>query len=179
MKNRMLVPMLAGALTASALIFGWYGVIASPVLASQPAESRPPGQPEPFVTEPERSLIAAINRREKELDAREEALRAKEARLESIKADIDARTTELRKVHQDIESMVRRINEAREERIRRIVKIYETMNPEEAAPRLEGLDKEMAVMILSSMSEKKAAKLLEFVNVDKAVELSRMFRSKK
>lgn len=179
MKNRVLVQMLAGVFTAFVLIFGWYGVIASPVLASQPAEGGAPGQPEPFVTAPERSLIAAINRKEKELEAREEALRAKEARLEAIKADMEARSAELRKVHQDIEAMVRKINEAREERIRRIVKIYETMNPEEAAPRLEGLDNDMAVMILSSMNEKKAAKLMEFVSVDKAVELSRMFRAKK
>lgn len=179
MKNRILVPALAGALLASAVILGWHGGAAPLALADQAAEGRPPGQPEPFVSGTERSLLAAVNRKEKELEAREEGLRTKEARLDAIRADIEARTAELRKVHEGIESMVRKINEAREERIRKIVKIYETMNPEEAAPRIEGLDKDMAVMILSTMNEKKAAKILEFVNVEKSVELSRMFRSKK
>lgn len=179
MKNRVLVPALAGAFLATALAFGWHWVAASPVLAGQTVESMPQGQPEPFVTGSERSLMAAINRKEKELDAREESLRSSEARLDAIRADIEARTAELRKVHKDIEAMVMRINEAHEEKIRRIVKIYETMNPEEAAPRIEGLEKEMAVMILSTMNAKKAAKILEFVDVQKSVELSRMFRSGK
>lgn len=127
----------------------------------------------------ERGLISSIARRQKELDEKEEALRVKEERLEAIKADIDSRIEELNRTHSKIDAALKKIDEINGERIKRIVKIYESMNPEDAAPRLEKLSEDMAVMILASVSERKAAKILGFVDPGKSAKLSQALRVKK
>ncbi|MBI5469273.1 MAG: hypothetical protein HY891_09090, partial [Deltaproteobacteria bacterium] len=87
--------------------------------------------------EDEKGLLASIKRRQKELDDREEELKAREERIEIIKKDIDARIRELEKVRSEIEAFAVKIDDADKDRVRRLVKIYESMNPEEAAQRLE------------------------------------------
>lgn len=128
--------------------------------------------------EKERGILAAVNRKEKELEAREEELRVREERLIELKKDIEARITELNKLHKDMEGFVKKIDEVNDSRVKRLVKIYESMNPEEAATRFEKLSEGMAVMILSSMNEKKAAKILGLVDVDRSVKLSQLLKIK-
>ncbi|MBI5810359.1 MAG: hypothetical protein HZB21_04125 [Deltaproteobacteria bacterium] len=88
--------------------------------------------------EKDRDILAAIDRRQKDLDAREEALNVREERINSLK-----------------------------------------MAPEEVASRIEKLDEAMSVVILSSMSEKKAAKIRGLVSVGKSVSLTRAMKIKK
>lgn len=128
--------------------------------------------------EKERGILAAVNRKEKELEAREEELRVREERLIELKKDIEARITELNKLHKDMEGFVKKIDEVNDSRVKRLVKIYESMDPEEAATRFEKLSEGMAVMILSSMNEKKAAKILGLVDVDRSVKLSQLLKIK-
>lgn len=145
--------------------------------AQKPLQAAPQAQ----VAQPddaEKGLLAALNRKERELAAREEEVVRKEERLNIIKADIEQRISELKKVQENISQLVKKIDEINDERIKRIVKIYESMNPEEAASRIEKLDEEMAVMILASMSERRAAKVLSFVNVAKSAKLSQSLRVK-
>lgn len=177
MKGKILAVILASGAAGFALFSGWYGLSAPLVMASQAAEEK--AAQAPAAAADEKGLLAAINRKEQEVIEREGEVARKEERLNVIKMDIEARLAELRKVRDDIESLVRKINEADNERTKKIVKIYETMSPEEAAARIEGLDKEMAVMILSTMSERKAAKILGLVDVKKSVEFSKDFRIKK
>lgn len=177
MKGKIAAAILAGGAVGFALFSGWYGLSTPVVMASQAVEEKAVKAPAPETAE--KGLLAAINRKEQEIVEREGELLKKEERLNVIKRDIEARLAELKKVHQDIESLVNKINEADDERVKKIVKIYESMSPEEAASRIEGLDKDMAVMILSAMSERKAAKIFGLVDVKKSVELSKDFRIKK
>lgn len=125
----------------------------------------------------ERTMPAAIMRREKELNERDEALRLKEERLTALKADIERKTAELASIHLAIESTVKKIDEESGERVRRIVKIYESMPPEEVAQRIDKLSEHIAVMLLSRMSEKKAAKVLGLVDAEKSVRLTKLLNT--
>lgn len=126
--------------------------------------------------EHEKGLLAAIARRQHELDIREEEIKAREARLASVKTDLDARAAELKKTHADIEASLKKLDEAGTDRAKRLVKIYESMGPEDAAPRLEKLEHDIAVMILATVSEKKAAKILAFIEPARAARLSQAIR---
>ncbi|MBI5491401.1 MAG: hypothetical protein HY893_00550 [Deltaproteobacteria bacterium] len=126
----------------------------------------------------DRALIESVGRRQKELDSREEELKAREERVSAIREDVNARIAELKKVQGSIETLVKKIDEINGERVKRLVKIYESMSPEEAAARIEKLDQDLAVMILASVSEKKAAKILGFVDVAKSVKLSKALQVK-
>lgn len=129
--------------------------------------------------EKEKTLLAAIARRQRELDEREAVIMVEEARLIDIKKDVEKRIEELDRVLEKIETFVQKIDEVSDERLRRVAKIYSSMNPEEAASRIEKIDEKTAVMILATISERQAAKILSFMDVDKSVKLSEELKIRK
>ncbi|MDP2689918.1 MAG: hypothetical protein Q8P48_07375, partial [Deltaproteobacteria bacterium] len=96
-----------------------------------------------------------------------------------IKKDIEKRIEELNAIHGRLEAFVSRIDEASDERVKKVAKIYASMNPEDAASRIERLDEKTAVMILATINEKQAAKILAFVNLEKSVKLSQSLKINK
>lgn len=165
---------LAVLLAAVALSFSPRALSAS----DEPAPSRAAAV-NAMVLEDGKGLLASIQRRQKELDDREEDLKAREERLQVVKKDIDARVKELEKVRSELEALAGKIDDADNDRVKRLVKIYESMTPEEAAPRFEKLDTSLAVLILSSMKPKNAAKILEVVKVERSVKLSQLLKLKR
>lgn len=178
MKKKIIV-----LIALKALLIGIWAASGLEVL-SRPAVAAPPEPPKAAVkqapskisNEREKGLLAAISRRQKELDEREDEIRVQEERLAQIRGDVEGRISELKKLNSSIERYVKKIEEMNEERIRKVVKIYESMSPEEAAPRLEKLEEEMAVKVLAAMNEKKAAKILGLVELKKSVKLSESLR---
>ena len=182
--------MISGVVVMAALavFFLWNGVDLAGLLtgergvvASEQKESKPDNvKPKDAAQKDDKDMgpMALINKRQKELDQREEELNASEKRLLAIKNDIDIRIIELNKVHSRINEFLKKIDDANDLRNKKIVRIYESMSPEDAAARLEKLDEKMAIMILASMNEKKAAKILSFVEVGKAAKLSEALKIK-
>jgi len=127
-----------------------------------------------LVTETERSMLKAMKRRENELNDREEDLKKYERRLTLINDELDLRMKELKATKSVVDKAMARLKSAEKMRTQRIVKIYESMAPEEAAARMEKLDEKTAVMILSRMKEKKAGSVLGLVSIKKAVKFSQM-----
>lgn len=125
----------------------------------------------------EKSLIEAIKRKEAELDYAAEVLDAREKRLEAFERDLEERTRELSELHREVREMIAVLREADKKSVERLVKIYQSMNPEEAASRIEKLNEKTAVQILSSMREKNAAKILGLVRVDKSVRLTQSMKA--
>lgn len=178
-----IVHILIIAIAAVALygVFVWPPMQALQAEAAQVVEDKDALTPDAgFVlsNEHEKGLLAAIARRQKELDIREDELRVREARLDGIKADLDARALEIKKAHAEIEASLKKLDEAGTERVKRLVKIFESMGPEDAAPRLEKLDQDIAVLILSTISEKKAAKILSFIEPSRSARLSQAIKLK-
>jgi flagellar motility protein MotE (MotC chaperone) len=179
MRIKLIASLAAGACALAAL-FGLDLLNIRPVFAeqAQKAEAVAPSAAAFSPADAEKGILAALNRKEKELQSREEDLARNEERLNIVKADIEQRIAELKREHDEIAALVKKIDEINDQRNKKIVKIYESMNPEEAASRIEKLDEEMAVMILASMSERKAAKVLSFVDVSKSAKLSQSLRIK-
>jgi len=129
---------------------------------------------ETLITDTERSMLEAIRRRESELNDKEEDLKKYEQRLAVVKEELDQRMKELKDTKVVVDKALTTLKSAEKMRTQRVVKIYESMAPEEAAVRIEKLDEKTAVMILSMMKEKKAGVVLGLVAVDKAVKYSQM-----
>ena len=127
-----------------------------------------------LVTDTERSMLEAMKRRESELNDREEDLKKYEQRLAVVNTELDQRMKELAVTKEVVDKILAKLKRAEKSRTQRVVKIYESMGPEEAAARIEKLDAATAVMILSTMKEKKARAVLGLVSVDKAVRYSQM-----
>ncbi len=102
---------------------------------------------------------------EKELDARERLLGAAEGRL-------DKRIGELQQLRDSIEALVRQFDEQEKAELLSIVKIYETMKPQDAAVILEELEMPILLSIVEAMKERKSAALLAAMGPARAREIT-------
>lgn len=115
---------------------------------------------------------ALLEKKQRELREREDALKQKEERLTTLSSELDAKMERYRKLLAQFEETLKKIEQSKEERYVRLVKTYEAMPPEEAAQRLGALDEQTAAHILWRMKEKKAAAVLASVEPGKAASLT-------
>lgn len=101
-----------------------------------------------------------------------------EERLGIVKADIQKEIEEYRKIKQEIEELRKAADKERQEQLLKVAKMYESMPPEDAARRMEKLDNESALLILTTLKPKAAGKILAQMEAEKAASLSRKMLQK-
>lgn len=133
-------------------------------------------------------IFQSLQRQRLELAKREEKLSNEEYRLKTLKDQIADKIEQLNKIRDEInkrkesavaqpkeeklEVQADKSNKPKEDKIGQLAKIYEATPPEQAGPLLEKLDAKVAAMILMKMNERKAGKILGFVNPANAAKLS-------
>jgi len=108
---------------------------------------------------------AEIERRGAELSRREALLKAAEERIQ-------AKIEEMKKLQAGVEQAIRRYDEQEEQRRKSLVKIYETMKPQEAAKIFEQMDLTTLVEMVERMSERKVAPVLAAMNPVRAKQVT-------
>ncbi len=101
-----------------------------------------------------------------------------EERLSIIKSDIQKEVEHNEKLKKEIEQAQKNIDENTKERLLKVSKIYEAMPPEEAAKRLEKLDENTAVDIISMLKPRAAGGILAQMDSDKAASISKKIITK-
>jgi len=100
-----------------------------------------------------------------------------EERLGIVKADIQKELEQLRKLKKEIEELQKlfeqKVEQKEVEYLAQIAKIYESMQPEEAARRLERLDDDTAVTIIVTLKPKTAGRILAQIEEARAATLSK------
>lgn len=117
--------------------------------------------------EPVRSAAdetAALEVRRQQLAEKEAALKAKEQELKNLAGRLDARIAELNAAQKAMETSLLTKKKESNERYRKILKIYRSLRPEEAAKLLNKLDDDMVIEMLNQMDQKTAVKLIPFLN---------------
>ncbi len=99
-------------------------------------------------------------------------------RLSIIKADIQKEVEHNEELKKEIEEAQKNIDEKTKERLLKVSKMYEAMPPEEAAKRLEKLDENTAVDILSMLKPRAAGGILAQMDSDKAASISKKIITK-
>jgi flagellar motility protein MotE (MotC chaperone) len=126
-------------------------------------------------------IIEMLSQRQRAISRREELIRTEEARLLSLKQDIEAilaRRQEIAKAPQTGPKEKQKpadVDAAAKASVEQVVKMYETMPPEEAAVRVEKLPIDMALQVLRSLKGKTAGAILASVKPDKAAKLTERF----
>jgi len=120
-----------------------------------------------------KSVPAAPPDRAAELAGREKALKEEEERLVSLRKEVDGKIAKYEKLLAELETRDKRGREEDEAKTDTLVKLFEGMTPEAAAPRLEALDDGMAASILSKMKGRKASNVLAVMEPKKAAVLVR------
>ena len=153
------------------------------VLAAAVAAAAGPGQ---TVGSADSALAKSVALERADMERRRGDLLLEEERLKTLRKEIDERLQELRRLKDGIareraglEAQEQALSEARRKEFLHLVKVYENMAPEEAAPLIQAMDRNVAVDLLARMKEKKAGQILENVQKKRAVELSEALARRK
>lgn len=97
---------------------------------------------------------------DKDLAAREEALKVSEQRLLALKKDVDQRITKYQDLLAQVQDALKLLKSASGKNTAQLVKVYEIMPPENTAQALSKLDEATAVKIMLMMKPRKAAAVM-------------------
>lgn len=107
----------------------------------------------------------SLEKREREIDAREGLLRAAEIRIER-------RVAELEDLRQVIEARIKVFDEQQEDKLGSLVKIYENMKPKDAARIFEELEMTTLLEVAERMKERKLAPVMAQMGPERAREVT-------
>jgi flagellar motility protein MotE (MotC chaperone) len=146
---------------------------ASPTAASQPAPAAAAGN-KPPVLDPlsmspaEVDLLQKLAERRAELDKRAAELSQREVLLQAAEKRIDEKIAKLAELKKDIGGIVDKQSQEDQDRLKSLVKIYETMKPVDAARIFSQLDMPVLLGVLENMKERNAAPILAAMDPGKA-----------
>jgi flagellar motility protein MotE (MotC chaperone) len=123
-------------------------------------------------------LLASIKERSDMLDKREIALEDRIRFLETIEKRVDQKLLELKKSNDALSELVVYANEASQNDIDLLSKMYEQMKPAKAGEIFNKMDPVFAAGFLTQMNSENAALILTNMNTDKAYETSMIIASR-
>lgn len=175
LKLMTLLLMLSGLVVASIPFF--HSAFAENSKAGSPA---PPAPTRLQVSEAQKACAeegAALEVRRQQLAEREAALSAKEQELKKSAAGLDAKLKELAELRKALdESLKQRKAEAlsRQERYKKMLKVYKGLKPADAGRLIDKLDEDMAIEMLNQMDQKMAVKLIPYLNQPRVLKWTRV-----
>lgn len=135
--------------------------------------SNPAATPQSSVTE--RRIEAAIQTELQKIRLRDKALEKQEMELKTLQAEVDKKLTELNKVRKEVSRLLERKTVQESVKVKTLSKIYEKMEPSNAAAIIADLDLELSVEILQNMKVKAAGRVLDNLDAKTAAKLSSSF----
>lgn len=102
-------------------------------------------------------VMNSIEDRDAKYTAWEEELKIRERMLEVTEGKVEEKIAELRDLEKSLKKLVGLQSEKEETDLNRLVKVYETMKPQDAAPIIQRLDETTQVAIMGRMKEAKMA----------------------
>ncbi len=114
-------------------------------------------------------------------------------RLAKQMLELEVRATALRELEQDLDQKIQTLEELRQQavaviepgekerqaKLGTLIKFYQAMKPQSAARLLEKLPTPLAADVLSAMKSRGAGKILNVMNADKAVRISKLMAGQK
>ena len=107
-----------------------------------------------------------------EIEMEEKRIAAKKAELLSIQDEINKKIAKLSQLRDEIKSEVTKKKTAEEQKLKHLIKVYSAMKPQNAAELIEKLDIKLAIALMSKMKGDAVGKILSFVKIEKAAEIS-------
>jgi len=156
---------------------------AAPVTAVAAPESPPPtaeqgttksldAADDTDVSPAEMEVLKQLSDRRNQLDKRAKDLDIRESLMKVTEQRVDQKIKEMETLRLQLQSMVNQVSEAQAVQIENLVKIYETMKPEEAARIFETLDMPILLGVIQRMKPARTAPIMAKMAPEKARELT-------
>ena len=117
-------------------------------------------------------MITFIEKKQKEIKEKETLLLKEEERLKILRKDLDERIEKYTNLLNQIETVLKKLEQIQDGKIEHVVKAYEVMPPEEAATRLAALPEITAIKIIKKMKPKKAGIIMAYMDPQKVASLT-------
>jgi flagellar motility protein MotE (MotC chaperone) len=146
----------------------------APKDAPAPAMPAPPeiALAAPSCTDP--ALRAAIVEQKADIAARLRQAGDTEAVLAATETRVAAQVQRLTEVKREVEALMKQRSTLQQEDIRRMVTIYETMKPRDAARIFSDLETDIVIDVLDRMAERRSAPIIAELDDAKAREVTRI-----
>jgi len=105
----------------------------------------------------------ATQERDQVLAQREAELAEREARLTRMRTDLEALIARNEALRKELTERQAKIDTANTNKMRKLIKMYEAMSAEEAAPILSGMKEPVAPALFAGMKGKSAAAIMEYL----------------
>ncbi len=116
-----------------------------------------------------------LRQRKDELDAREKELVELEEELQRQKVELDKRIQQLEATRSQIAQTLQDRVEVDQEKVNKLVELYSSMKPKQAADVIGTLNEDLAVEILAKMKKKNAAEVMNLLSPEKSRVLSEKY----
>ncbi len=148
--------------------------VAGSALAEQVGEAKPPMA----VSEDAEALLAAIQERSEQLDARERRIAERLALLEIAEEEFESRREALIAAEEALAATLAIADNAAENDIQRLTAVYQNMKPKKAAEIFNTMDPTFASGFLARMAPEAAADILTAMDTDAAYTISVIMASR-
>jgi flagellar motility protein MotE (MotC chaperone) len=156
---------------------------AKPAGGNQPAEGAAPAQGKPVETAPpliplggsspsERALLERLQQRREQLDQQGRELDMRENLLKAAEKRIEERIGELKQLEASVGTAQQRQDDADQTRMKSLVIMYEAMKPKDAARIFDKLDMAILVDVANAMKPQKLADVIAAMDSDAAQRLT-------
>lgn len=119
-------------------------------------------------------LLAAIASEHDALAARAAELDLREAEIELARSAVLAQNRQLSSLQKEVGQLLERAQKKNEADVTRLVNIYGAMKPGEAAAIMQAADLELAVLVISAMSERTSGPIMAEMAPNRAHAISRV-----
>jgi flagellar motility protein MotE (MotC chaperone) len=120
----------------------------------------------------ERDLLTLLQKRQKDLDAREGTVKAEEERLAALKKEIMEKIDALKLLETQLSTKLDVENTNDMKRLKDLAKVYEASPPQKAAAMLDKLEIKTAAGITINMKRERAGQIWGYLTPQKAVEIT-------
>ena len=134
---------------------------------------------QPRYTQTELDLLQNLSKRRDELDQREKDLDIKEKVLDASEKRISDKIMEMKTLQSELSKVLAQYNEKQDTQIKSLVKIYESMKPEEAAAIFNEMEMPILLDVIGKMSERKVALVLAGMSPKKAKDVTQELADKR
>jgi flagellar motility protein MotE (MotC chaperone) len=126
-----------------------------------------PGDPTLY-SQADVDVLQKLAQRRTELENWANDLTMREQLLKAAEGKVEDRVSELKTVQTSIKGLLRQYDQEQENKLKSLVKVYETMKPKDAARIFEELDMDVLLDVVERMKETKLSPILAAMNPDKA-----------
>jgi flagellar motility protein MotE (MotC chaperone) len=113
-------------------------------------------------------ILQSLSKRRAELDQRSEALDQRELLLKATEQRVQEKIDKLQTMQAQVDAALGKVDEQEDQRLQSLVRIYETMKPQEAATIFDKLEQPVLMQVLTRMKDRSVAAILPHLDGDKA-----------